>query len=110
MPASKKLVEIVLGPDVANKIWKTPPVLVDIIGRQVSDMSSDIEDIMKEKINSNETRSLQSDESIDISGHTQPPAKFCWSMEIWLHLFAKNYSSHTPLKKYFVQQMNKDVT
>ncbi|KAJ4432793.1 hypothetical protein ANN_21432 [Periplaneta americana] len=39
--------------------------------RRVSGMSSDIEDIMKEKIKSSQKLSLQIDESTDISGHAQ---------------------------------------
>ncbi|XP_067132238.1 zinc finger MYM-type protein 6-like [Centruroides vittatus] len=70
MPACKEMMKIVLGSKAASEISKIP-LSDDTIGRRVIEMSSDIEDIMKEKINSSRKFSLQIDESTDISGHAQ---------------------------------------
>ncbi|XP_023226698.1 zinc finger BED domain-containing protein 5-like [Centruroides sculpturatus] len=70
MPACKEMVKIVLGSEAASEISKIP-LSADTISRRVIEMSSDIEDIMKEKIKSSGKFSLQIDESTDISGHAQ---------------------------------------
>lgn len=70
MPACKEMVKIVLGLEAGTEISKIP-LSADTISRRVSDMSSDIEDIMKEKIKSSRKFSLQIDESTDIGGHAQ---------------------------------------
>jgi hypothetical protein len=59
-----------LGSESASEISRIP-LSVDTISRRVIDMYSDIEAIMKEKINSSQKFSLQIDESTDISGHAQ---------------------------------------
>ncbi|XP_067131372.1 zinc finger BED domain-containing protein 5-like [Centruroides vittatus] len=70
MPVCKEMVKIVLGSEAASEISKIP-LSDDTISRRVIEMSSDIEDIMKEKINSSRKFSLQIDESTDISGRAQ---------------------------------------
>lgn len=70
MPACKEMVKIVLGLEAATEISKIP-LSADTISHRVSDISSDIEDIMKEKIKSSRKFSLQIDESTDIGGHAQ---------------------------------------
>ncbi|XP_067131373.1 zinc finger BED domain-containing protein 5-like [Centruroides vittatus] len=70
MPVCKEMVKIVLGSEAASEISKIP-LSDDTISRRVIEMSSDIEDIMKKKINSSRKFSLQIDESTDISGRAQ---------------------------------------
>ena len=70
MPACKEMVKIVLGSETASEI-STIPLSADTISRRVTNTSSDIEAIIKEKINSRQKFSLQINESTDISGRTQ---------------------------------------
>jgi hypothetical protein len=57
MPACKEMVKIVLGSEAASEI-STIPLSAATISRRVIDMSSDIEAIMKAKINSSQKFSL----------------------------------------------------
>jgi hypothetical protein len=70
MPACKEMMKIVLRSEAASEI-STIPLSADTISRRVINMSSDIETIMKEKINSSQKFSLQIDESTYISSYTQ---------------------------------------
>jgi hypothetical protein len=70
MPSCKELVKIVLGPEAASKISKVP-LSAYTISHQVSDISSDTEVILWEKINVSKKFSLQINKSTGISGLAQ---------------------------------------
>jgi hypothetical protein len=70
MPTCKEMVKIVLGPEAASEISKVP-LSANTVSRRVSNLSSDIEVILRGKINLSRKFSLQIHESTDISGYAQ---------------------------------------
>ena len=70
LPACKKIVGVMLGPDAANELSKVPSS-DNTIKRRIDDMSEDIEQHLTEKLQASGRFSLQIDESTDISGAAQ---------------------------------------
>ena len=70
LPACKKIVGVMLGPDAANTLSKIPSS-DNTIKRRIDDMSEDIEQNLSEKLRMSGRFSLQIDESTDISGAAQ---------------------------------------
>ena len=70
LPACKKMVEVMLGPDAAKEIDKIP-LSDNTIKRHIDDMSEDMESVLNEKLRQRGKFALQIDKSTDASGLCQ---------------------------------------
>lgn len=70
LPACKKMVEVMIGPDAAKEIEKIP-LSDSTIKRRIDDMSDDMESVLNEKLRLRRKFALQIDDSTDASGLCQ---------------------------------------
>jgi hypothetical protein len=67
LQACKEIVEVILGSEAAEEISKEP-LSNDTVHRRITEMSTDIENNVLSKLQSNKKFSFQLDESTDVSG------------------------------------------